>query len=184
MKSWSVVTVVALSSVLFACGGGGGGGTSTDFAVSSTSWTDGGTIDVKYSSTVGAANTSPALALSNIPSTANYISVVMDDETAPCGTGVNACTHWSVINLPSTKASIGEGEDLSGVATAFGQSYAGNNQYDGPNPPNAHTYKVTVYAHKTASTFATGDTITRAGFVAAMGSDIVASDTWTGTYTP
>jgi len=77
----------------------------------------------------------------------------MDDETAPCQTGISACRHWGVFNLPVAKTAIAEGENLllqSGVV--YGSNYtigvggAAGIGYAGPAATAQHTYKLTVYA--------------------------------------
>lgn len=187
--------LVAIGSV--GCGGGGGTPPAPVFSVSSTSWTDGGTIAVRYASTLyaGGGNVSPALEISNVPADAVYLSIVMDDETLPCLTGTGACRHWAVVNFPASKTSIAEAEDLTlvpGYTGFLGGNFRDLEGYEGPNPPGTHTYKLTVYAHKTQSVLSAFPTagatpypaITRADFVLERGSDIVASATWTGTFTP
>lgn len=159
----------------------------TSFQVSSTSFTNQGVIDLKYSGAVGGSNISPALAFTNIPGNATHISIVMDDETSPCSTGFGACVHWNVFDLPVTTTSITEGENLSSIAN-IGSSYLGPDQlgYAGPNPPSGtHTYKITVYA----TTKAIGmyqfprPAVSRAEFEGDNAAFIVGGYTYTGTFT-
>ena len=107
----------------------------------------------------GAKNQEPNLYFANVPDTAKYLSVVMDDETEPCGVGKGACVHAGVFDLPATLTSLTDatppeanpGVTFGGVIAYDddGSDYLGYG-YEGPFPPSGttHTYKVTVYAHK------------------------------------
>src|SRR5262245_22672458 len=65
-------------------------------AVTSTAFTDGGTIPTRYS--CHGDNTSPPLAWSGLPSGTATVALVVDDPDAPGGT----YTHWVVWNIPAT----------------------------------------------------------------------------------
>ncbi|WP_405023491.1 YbhB/YbcL family Raf kinase inhibitor-like protein [Limnohabitans sp.] len=97
---------------------------------------------------LGGTGTSPQLTLNNLPSSTSKIAIVMDDEVSPCRTGANACVHWAVFNLPSTKTAISAGENLSLISgVTYSQTYDGaSNGYAGACPPSNHVYKLTVYA--------------------------------------
>ena len=213
MKTILKYTLAATSLALVAACGGGGGGTSAstpcdgdaNFCVYSTSVANGGVLPVKYAATYVAngQNISPALELKNIPATANYISIVLDDETAPCGTGLNACVHAGLFDLPKTKTSYAEDDALAGLTGyTIGGVVDNTYGYVGPFPPiggGAHTYKLTVYAHKSSwATYGVLNSnqnqtasfgrpnVTRAEIEADQGStganDIVASKTITFTF--
>lgn len=161
-----------IAAAMVACGGGGGGGTAvsaaacsdtTDFCVYSPSVAEGAVLAQKFASTQssgGGQNVNPAIEIKNVPAAALYLSAVMDDEDSPCGTGLNACVHAGLFDLPKTKVSLVENENLSSVVGAtFGgaigfdvttQQYLGVG-YEGPFPPTGttHTYRMTIYAHKT-----------------------------------
>jgi Raf kinase inhibitor-like YbhB/YbcL family protein len=162
--------------------------TATPLAVTSTSYANGGVIPLPYASTLYAAgggqNTSPALAISNVPASTQSLAVVMDDETAPCGVGAAACVHWGVFNLPATKVSIIENEDLgaiSGVILGLNNT-AGTFAYDGPHPPSNHVYNLTVYALSTAAPVSGTVTYTRSQFEATFGSQILEKITYSGKF--
>ena len=126
----------------------------TNLTINSTSYANGGTIPLRIAGTVvGGSNISPQLNISDIPNGAKRFAIVMDDETAPCQTGISACRHWGVFNLPVAKTAIAEGENLllqSGVA--YGSNYTigpggvAGVGYSGPAATSQHTYKLTVYA--------------------------------------
>lgn len=179
MKKIRKVTLyAAIVAALAACGGGGGsdGGTagsggsatscadSTTFCVYSPSVAEGAALEQKYAAIyVGGSgqNIAPAIEIKNVPAAAMYLSMVMDDETQPeCGIGTAACVHAGVFDLPRTKVQLTEGENLSSVSGAtFGGviAFMGANGYVaggyvGPFPPVGvnHTYKITIYAHKSS----------------------------------
>lgn len=108
---------VFLTSILVACGGGGSSSssaindyvnddqTSNDdsndndnddatFELSSTAFTSGGEIPVIHAcEDLGGNNYSPQLSWQNAPENTDSFVIIVDDETAPCGTGANACVH-------------------------------------------------------------------------------------------
>jgi Raf kinase inhibitor-like YbhB/YbcL family protein len=123
---------------------------STPFSVSSSSFSNGATIPVRFALCgTGAGNVSPALSWTNVPSGAQTFAIVVDDPTA------NNFTHWVLFNIPVSVTSVSEG---SSVGTAgkndFPQGYQGARAYgyDGPCPPSgSHTYNFTVYALSTSA---------------------------------
>jgi len=128
----------------------------TTFCVYSPSVVDGGVIPTKFAAATvsGGQNNSPALEIKNVPAAANYLSVVVDDETVPCGTGLRACVHAGLFDIPKTKVSWSESNALAGISGyTVGGVVGGTYGYVGPFPPIAggvHTYKLTVYAHKSS----------------------------------
>lgn len=125
----------------------------TNLTINSTSYANGGTIPLHIAgNSVGGSNISPQLNISDVPSGTQRFAVIMDDETGPCLTGISACRHWGVFNLPVAKTAIAEGENLllqSGVV--YGSNYligpggVAGIGYAGP-ATSQHTYKLTVYA--------------------------------------
>lgn len=153
MKFSKLLFTILLSSIIAACGGGDNATTST-MNVTSTSFADGGVIPAKYAAVAKAngQNTSPALSIANVPASTQFLAIVMDDETSPCGTAANACIHWGVFNLPSTKSTIAENENLAAIQNVvLGSAYNNLTGYQGPNPPSNHTYNITVYALSSAA---------------------------------
>jgi len=115
---------------------------SLDFSVSSSSYKNGAVIpSVHACANKGGSDTSPQLQWINVPSGTDSFAVIMDDEISPCGKGDGACQHWNVVNLPLSKKTLAEGEDLSGSEVLENSS-----GYAGPCPPNNHSYNITVYA--------------------------------------
>lgn len=126
----------------------------TNLTINSTSYANGGTIPLRIAGTVvGGSNISPQLNISDVPNGTKRFAIIMDDETGPCQTGISACRHWGVFNLPVAKTAIAEGENLllqSGVV--YGSNYTigvggvAGIGYSGPAATSQHTYNLTVYA--------------------------------------
>ncbi len=106
--------------------------------ISSTAFTDGGSIPAKY--TCDGANTSPPLAIEGIPPAAKSLALIMDDPDAPSGT----FDHWIVWNMDSKTTAFAEGQEPKGVA---GRNGFGKSGYGGPCPPSGeHRYYFKLYA--------------------------------------
>jgi Raf kinase inhibitor-like YbhB/YbcL family protein len=158
-----------------------------DFAIESTSWDNDGTIPTVYTCTYnGGSNTSPQLQWSQIPLGTTSFAIIMDDEVSPCGTGLDACRHWNIFNIPSTEDTFVENVDLSGVAGVVQPAaYDGTNGYAGPCPPTAHIYNLTIYALGSSMPALTiNDGHSRLSFATDFSTHILGSATLTGTFTP
>ena len=151
----SGVFVFGLMTIIACNGGGGSGGgddtggtVAEDFALTSQNFTNGGTIPLLHACTfLGGDNQSPQLTWSDPPPNTNSYALIVDDEDAPCGTGDNACKHWSVYNIPATTTSFEVNQNVTTInGITEGQNYTGSNGYEGPCPPNQHTYNFTIYA--------------------------------------
>jgi len=136
---WAAVLVSAA-----ACGAGQSGKepavTAPDsITVTSTAFRDGETIPRKY--TCDGAGVAPPLTWKQIPANAAALAVVVDDPDAPRGT----LTHWVVLDLEATAATLAEGGVPPGVKQA--KNSGGKTGYYGPCPPSGtHHYRFTVYA--------------------------------------
>lgn len=85
-------------------------------------------------------NISPPLDIMDVPSTAQSLVLVVEDQDAPGG----VWDHWIVFNIDPSVKEISTGEQPSGVA---GKGSSDNATYIGPCPPNGtHRYLFTVYA--------------------------------------
>jgi Raf kinase inhibitor-like YbhB/YbcL family protein len=94
-------------------------------------------IPTRY--TCDGEDTSPPLAVSEIPPGAETLALVMDDPDAPAGTW----DHWVAYDIDVTEA-IPEGVAALGTA---GRNSWGRTGYGGPCPPSGtHRYFFTVYA--------------------------------------
>ncbi len=163
----------------------------TNLTINSTSYANGGTIPLRIAAaSVGGSNLSPQLNISDVPTGTKRFAIVMDDETAPCQTGLSACRHWGVFNLPVAKTAIAEGENLllqNGVV--YGSNYtigvggAAGIGYAGPAATSTHTYKLTVYALTDNVTWVTAvPEYNRAKFELDFKDYIIGKATLTGTF--
>jgi len=151
------------------------------FTLTSASYSSGGIIDAKYS--CQGSNISPQYSWQNTPATTTSFALIMDDETAPCGIGDQACKHWSVFNIASSMTSLSENAATS--ALTQGENYVGSVGYEGPCPPSKHTYKTTLYAlNANMPSIQSGAALTRSQFEKMYKSYIVGSSTIEGTFTP
>lgn len=163
----------------------------TNLTINSTSYTNGGVIPLRIAATaVGGSNLTPQLNISDVPNGTKRFAIIMDDETAPCQTGISACRHWGVFNLPVAKTAIAEGENLllqSGVV--YGSNYTigvggtAGVGYAGPAATSQHTYKLTVYALTDNVTWVTAvPEYSRAKFELDFKAFIIGKATLTGTF--
>ena len=156
--------------------------------VTSTDFNDGDTIPVKNTcdNTDGVARgISPQLSWTGSPDTTDSFVIIMDDEVAPCGVGVNACSHWGLFNLPSDTTAVESNLDVSTITGATTSlAYDGQAGYSGPCPPSAHEYKITVYAlnDEHPDNMNMAEPYTRAGFESGHSMHIVGQGTLTGKY--
>ncbi len=152
--------------------------------VSSSSIQNGAEIDKKYvCKSKGGSDISPQLNWSGAPQGVGSYAIIMDDEVAPCGKGDKACVHWAVFNIPSTVTSLPEGKSIEGVA--YGVTYNGKQDYEGPCPPNRHIYNITVYAlDAKAPKISSGVKFTRSSFAKKYKDHILSYGTISGSFDP
>lgn len=115
------------------------------FAISSTSFQNGGAIPKKF--TCDGADVSPELAWTNPPCRTQSFALIADDPDAPVGTW----THWVLFDLRGQTASLSEG--MAKVDEVPGGGRQGRNDfrkigYGGPCPPpgKPHRYFFKLYA--------------------------------------
>ena len=157
------------------------------FTVTSSSIPANGVIPLDLACTgLGGENESPELWWHQPPTTTENFTIIMDDETTPCGIGDSACVHWAVYNIPSNIGEIPQGYSLSGLSSVtLGVTYAGNNAYDGPCPASQHTYKIEVFSLNSEMTAIPEDEAnTRSQFRTKYGDKILGSALLTGTFSP
>ena len=157
------------------------------FTVTSNSFSNNGVIPLALACAgLGGENESPELWWHQPPTTSKNYTIIMDDETTPCGTGDNACVHWAVYNIPYNIGEIPQGYSLSSITDiALGVTYAGNNAYDGPCPASQHTYKIEVFSlNSEATAIPAGEANTRSQFRTKYGDKILGSALLTGTFSP
>lgn len=118
-----IFLLMFIALMVAGCGGGGSGGGDIDrtaFAVTSTSWDDGGPIDIKYTSIGGAKPVAPQIYFDNVPADAEYLSLFMTTDDEICKTETAGCTYWYIINLPKTRFRLAEDENLLGSVLPVG----------------------------------------------------------------
>ena len=112
-----------------------------------------GVVDMKLTSTAFAHNStmpseftcdgqdlSPPLTISDVPSNAKSLVLIMDDPDAPVG----IWDHWVVFNIPPSTKEIAKGTEPKGTA---GKNSWGRTGYGGPCPPSGtHRYFFKLYA--------------------------------------
>ena len=106
--------------------------------ITSSAFQEGGNIPSKFS--CDGADTSPPLQISDVPSAAKSLVLIVDDPDAPSG----LFTHWTVWNIPPQTSSIAEGSTPKGMQ---GTNDFGKSGYGGPCPPSGtHRYYFKIFA--------------------------------------
>lgn len=110
-------------------------------AISSPSFSDGGTIPITFTCDGPGGGVSPELNWVSAPSgTQGFFLLVIDIDASDF-------VHWAVKSIPATTAGAAQSTDPAG-GTNLPNSW-GNPYYQGPCPPladGAHTYEFTIYA--------------------------------------
>lgn len=177
-------------------GGGRGGRGVQVMTLSTTAWTDGGQIPVKYSQ--AGDELSPPLAWSGAPEgTASFVLIVHDldamvnppnDYTAPVR-DTNDVLHWLVWNIPATATGLPEGVPQGPqLPDGMRQISQTGPYYRGPAAPAtgpAHHYVFELYALDAALMIPNTDTSpgeVRAAVRAAMATHIRGKAAMVGLY--
>ena len=125
----SAILVAAIAS--FAAGG-------AKMKVTSSAFQQGANIPSKFS--CDGPNTSPPLQISDVPTEAKSLVLIVDDPDAPSG----LFTHLVVWNISPQATTIAEGSTPKGVQ---GTNDFGKSGYGGPCPPSGtHRYYFKVFA--------------------------------------
>jgi Raf kinase inhibitor-like YbhB/YbcL family protein len=106
--------------------------------ITSSAFQEGANIPSKFS--CDGANTSPPLQISDVPSEAKSLVLIVDDPDAPSG----LFTHWTVWNISPQTSTIAEGNTPKGM---HGTNDFGKSGYGGPCPPSGtHRYYFKIFA--------------------------------------
>ena len=106
--------------------------------ITSSAFQEGGNIPSKF--TCDGADSSPPLQITEIPSSAKSLALIVDDPDAPSG----LFTHWIVWNISPQTNGIAEGRAPKGVQ---GTNDFGKSGYGGPCPPSGtHRYYFKIFA--------------------------------------
>ncbi|AZH24438.1 YbhB/YbcL family Raf kinase inhibitor-like protein [Haloplanus aerogenes] len=112
--------------------------------LSSPAFRDGDPIPEEYGYTEG--NVNPLLEISDVPSEAESLVLVVDDPDAvePAG---KIWIHWLVWNVDPTRKRIPEDWSTDTSSAVEGENDYGEVGYGGPNPPDReHTYRFRLFA--------------------------------------
>ena len=125
----SAILLAAIAT--FAAGG-------AKMKITSSAFQQGGNIPSKF--TCDGANTSPPLQISDVPSEAKGLVLIVDDPDAPSG----LFTHWTAWNISPQTSTVAEGSMPKGV---HGTNDFGKSGYGGPCPPSGmHRYYFKILA--------------------------------------
>ena len=147
--------------------------------LTSTAFTDGAAIPVKY--TCQGKDVSPPLKWSGAPPEAKSLALIVDDPDAPAGTWV----HWVLYDLSPAAGQLSEGvpktQNLEGGARQ-GHNDFSRPGYGGPCPPpgKPHRYFFKLYALD--NTLALKPGATKKDLERAMASHVLAEAQLMGTY--
>jgi Raf kinase inhibitor-like YbhB/YbcL family protein len=149
------------------------------FAITSTSFTNGGDIPEKF--TCDGADVSPELSWTDAPAGTKSFALIADDPDAPSGTW----THWVLFDLSPATNNLPEG--LSKIDELPGGERQGRNDfrkigYNGPCPPpgKPHRYFYRLYALSHKLDLKPGASKQEAE--QAMAGCILGQTEWTGKY--
>jgi hypothetical protein len=135
MNNATITSAAILGMTAIAMLGAAGG---ARMKITSSAFQQGGNIPSKFS--CDGPNTSPPLQISDVPSEAKSLVLIVDDPDAPSG----LFTHWAVWNISPQTTTIGEGSTPKGVQ---GTNDFGKSGYGGPCPPSGtHRYYFKVFA--------------------------------------
>jgi Raf kinase inhibitor-like YbhB/YbcL family protein len=131
---------------------GGGGqnrrGPIQVMSLTTTAWTDGGTIPAKY--TQAGAQVSPPLAWSNVPDGVQSFVLIARDTDAAIGNGTDDVLHWMLWNIPASARSLVEAIPQGNqLPDGTRQISASGPYYRGPGAPASgppHHYVFELYA--------------------------------------
>ncbi|OGL74472.1 kinase inhibitor [Candidatus Uhrbacteria bacterium RIFCSPHIGHO2_12_FULL_60_25] len=144
--------------------------------LTSTAFTQGQPIPSTYS--CDGRNVNPPLTISDVPTSAQSLALIMDDPDVPAAAGVKVWDHWVVFNLSPTLTSIGENEQPPGVR---GKGTRGSLSYGGPCPPDReHRYFFKLYALDAMLDLKEG--ATKADLESAMSGHVIEQAELMGTY--
>lgn len=114
------------------------------FTLGSSSFRDGGVLDVKHAGAIAGnancvgRNVSPQLSWSNVPAGTKSLAFLMIDPEGRNGLEV---AHWVAYGVPVTRTSFAEGEAAQPPkGYVGGKSTQGLDHYSGPCTPPATTY--------------------------------------------
>ena len=149
-----------------------------ELSLESSAFSAGGEIPRKYG--YKNDNTSPPLKISNVPSDAKSLALIMDDPDAVAAVG-KLWVHWVIWNIDPQTTQIEEGKKPNGAIE--GKTDFGEIGYGGPAPPDKkHTYVFKLYALD--SNLDVKEGATKAEVEEAMKDHIISHAELKGTFAP
>ena len=132
------------------------------------------------------ADTSPPIAIADVPSSAQTLALIVDDPDAPDPKAPKRTwVHWVLWNLPPTTRALVDDAGSKGLpeGTSVGRNDWDKAAWGGPCPPiGRHRYVFKLYALDTPLPPATRKPWTKAELERAMEGHILASAQLIGTY--
>jgi Raf kinase inhibitor-like YbhB/YbcL family protein len=143
LRSTAVTALFALTQI--------GATHAASMSVSSSSFTDGHAIPVKFAGTGvacgGGQGVSPQISWTNLPTGTRSVAVVLFDPDGGKGLGV---AHWITYNIDPARGQIKQGEAATTIpGITVGKNMTGASEYRGLCPPagdTPHHYIATVIA--------------------------------------
>lgn len=173
--------ILALITIVGAMSAVPGASSAPFFSVTSTSFTDGARIPMRFGADdpkrpcrpgsteicpCPGENVSPHLRWSNAPAGTRSFAILMYDIDGLSGTGVS---HWVAYNIAANVTEFAEGDGTAGRKFTGGRGTRGEANYLGPCPPRGdgpHHYTFTVIALDLEPTLKPG--LTREAFLEAV----------------
>jgi len=135
MNNTTITSAAILGMTAVALLGAGG---EAKMKITNSAFQEGGNIPSKF--TCDGAGASPPLQISDVPSGAKSLVLIVDDPDAPGG----LFTHWIVWNISPQTRTIAEGGPPKAVQ---GTNDFGRSGYGGPCPPSGtHRYYFKIFA--------------------------------------
>ena len=146
--------------------------------IESSAFANGGEIPRKYG--YKQDNVNPPLTISDVPSDAKSLAIIMDDPDAMGAVG-KVWVHWVIWNIESSTVEINENSTPSN--SIQGKTDFGETAYGGPAPPDKeHTYIFKLYALDDNLSLDEGST--KSQLEDAMKNHVVAETKLEGRYAP
>jgi len=141
--------------------------------ISSPAFKQNGFIPAKY--TCDGVDVSPPLTITNVPTGARSLALIVDDPDAPAG----AWVHWVIWNIDPATSGIAENSAPQGAVQGMNDFRKGS--YGGPCPPSGtHRYFFKLYALD--KTLALGPNTTKMVLQNAMEGHVLSQDMFIGLY--
>ncbi len=145
----------------------------TRMKIATPDFTDSGMIPSRF--TGDGEDVNPTLEISDVPTEARSLALIVDDPDAPRGTW----THWLLWNVQPTTTQIPENSVPEGAVQGTNDFPAA--RYNGPMPPSGtHRYFFKLYALDTMLSLPAGSD--RKAVDKALQGHIIAEAQWMGRY--